>query len=575
VLALPSRRWEEIATEHACETLTNFFRTETGSMCLYPVQAAALIELHDHGGCFLQAGVGQGKTLVSGLAAAAVSAKRPLLLVPANLKAKTAREFRNVLAPHWKIPPIRIESYEMLSRSTGGHMLEVTDPNGSKRGYRPDLIILDEGHKAKNPKSAVTRKLRRYIKEARARGEIVRVLVMSGTLAKRSLLDFAHLADFSHPVNYPLPRAFGELKLWAGAIDEKVNEWARVDPGALLMLAEQGEANDTDSEGLASVRRGVQHRIFSTPGFINTTSNDVAGCSLIVECHQIDVPPEVDAAFGEMKETWMTPDEHDISTGIEMWRHSRELALGFYYRWDPYPPAPWLLARQTWCKAVREMLKNNRRELDSEEMVVNEIRRVGSRHPLFKVWSEWMAIKPTFEPNNVPVWLSDYAFDWIEEWASSNTGLIWVEWPIVGQKIAKRLGIEYYGRQGLNARGAAIEAEPGDRCAVASIKANGTGRNLQTIWSKALVTSAPPTGTETEQMIGRIHRRGQLADEVNFDFMIACREQCNGFMQSMRDAQFHSEVLGSEMKLLGQKSVDIIMPQFVTTGGAWAEPTRD
>lgn len=531
-------------------------------MVLFPVQCATLVELADHGGCLVQAGVGKGKTLISALAASVVDAKRPLLVVPANLKQKTIRDFRE-LAKDWQVRPIRIESYEQLSRTAGAQIL-IT--------YKPDLLILDECHKAKNPKAAVTRKLRRFIREARAAGIQIRILDMSGTLGKRSILDFADLARWAQPVNCPLPDNHAELLNWAAAVDEKVPAAQRAEPGALVLLGGEG------TDGLEMARTGLQSRIFSTPGFIATTSNDVANCSLIVECHQVHVSKEVDEAFATIKR-WQTPCGLDIASGVELWRHCRELATDFYYRWKVQPPLEWMAARRAWCKGVRETIQYNRRGLDSEDDVRREVVREGERHPLWRVWEDWRELKPTFDLETEPVWIGTHCLDFVKDWASRNTGLIWTEWPIVGVRLAKALGVEYYGREGLNSRGQAIDApgiEDGSRCAVASIKANGTGRNLQNIWSRALVTSAPPTGTECEQMIGRIHRTGQPADEVVYDFMIACREQFNGFVQSMKDAQFHSSVLGSQMKMLASgKSADIVIPEFKETGGAWAAPRKD
>jgi len=531
-------------------------------MTLFPVQCAALVELADHGGVLLQAGVGKGKTLISALAATVTGAERPLLVVPANLKQKTIRDFRE-LARDWRVAPIRIESYEQLSRAAGAQILAT---------YRPDLLILDECHKAKNPAAAVTRKIRRYVRETRAAGVLLRVLDMSGTLGKRSILDFADLARWAQPNHCPLPDNHAELLNWAAAVDEKVAESQRAEPGALVLLGGDG------TTPLEMARTGLQSRIFSTPGYIATSSNEVANCSLIVQCHQVNVSREVDDAFRTIK-NWQTPCGLDIASGIEMWRHCRELATDFYYRWKVPPPLEWMAKRRAWCKAVRETIQHNRRGLDSEDDVRREVLREGEKHPLWRVWDDWREIKPTFELETEPVWIGTHCLDFVSAWAARNVGLIWTEWPIVGQRLAKALGVEYYGREGLNSAGRAIDApgvEDGSRCAVASIKANGTGRNLQGIWSRALVTSAPPTGTECEQMIGRIHRTGQVADEVVFDFMIACREQWNGFLQSMRDAQFHSSVLGSQMKMLASgKSADIVIPEFNETGGAWASPRKD
>src|SRR6185295_7361715 len=112
--------------------------------------------------------------------------------VPAALKLDTVRKLR-VLREHWDIGPIRIETYELLGSRNGGAMLEFKDPQtGERRGYRPDVIVLDECYMVKNPQSGRTRKLRRYIKEARAEGRKIVVVAMTGTGVKRSIRDAAH-----------------------------------------------------------------------------------------------------------------------------------------------------------------------------------------------------------------------------------------------------------------------------------------------------------------------------------------------------------------------------------------------
>src|SRR5690606_28808723 len=106
---------------------------------------------------------GAGKTLISYLAPCILDAKRPLLILPAKLKEKTRREFRT-LAYHWRGPhpdAFRIESYELLGRMNAGNKLDdkgrVVRPGFLER-YNPDLIILDEFHKAKNIRGAAVAK---------------------------------------------------------------------------------------------------------------------------------------------------------------------------------------------------------------------------------------------------------------------------------------------------------------------------------------------------------------------------------------------------------------------------------
>lgn len=571
ILTLPTRRWEDVATPEACALLTKHLRTFSGTMSLFPVQCAALIELHDFGGVLLQAGVGQGKTLISALAATVVKAKRPLLVVPANLRDKTKRDFR-ALAQHWKVSPIQIESYQALGRAEGSEILEK---------LQPDLLILDECHNAKNPSAACVRRIRRYIKsrreaEAAGTGEHLYVIDMSGTLGKRSILDFEHLARWAQPTRCPFPEGRNELKMWSLAVDEKVSDRARVEAGSLLMFGGEGD------DELTQARTGLQKRIFSTPGFIATTRNDVPDCSLIVECHPIDLSAEVQAAYEQIRH-YLTPCGLDIATGIERWRHARELATDFYYRFKVQPPVSWLASRRRYFQSVRHVVAYGMRsEIDSEKQAREYIRAMGSGQH-FEALARWEEIEPTFELETEPVWCADHCLRFVERWAErltkrGETGLIWTEWPIVGLRLAKSLGCAYYGQDGRRKDGRQIDdgIETGKTFAVASIKANREGRNLQEIWARALVTSAPPTGTDVEQMIGRIHRRGQLADEVVFDFMIACEAQWSGFVQSMRDANFHNQTLGSDMKMReGAKSVDLIVPEFDMSTSAWKPPVRN
>jgi len=85
-------------------------------------------------------------------------------------------------------------------------------------------------------------------------------------------------------------------------------------------------------------------------------------------------------------------------------------------------------------------------------------------------------------------------------------------------------------------------------CAM-SIQAHGIGKNLVQ-WSECLVLTWPTNGTTVEQMLGRHHRPGQLADEIHVYY-------CNhhdlleyAMIQSIRDAQYILSVTGNDQKLL-------------------------
>jgi hypothetical protein len=163
------------------------------------------------------------------------------------------------------------------------------------------------------------------------------------------------------------------------------------------------------------------------------------------------------------------------------------------------------------------------------------------------VYREWKTIKPTFEPNAIPVWVDDTTLRFAQKWLEEDAGICWVEHPCFGEKLAKMSGFPYYGRKGLNSKGEAIEDAKGP--IIASVLANGEGRNLQR-WNRNLVVSCPPNGKTIEQLLGRTHRDGQEADEVCYSFVIACKEQLDGFHKAVREAQFIEQTLGQPQKLV-------------------------
>ena len=565
------RSWEEVYTQEVCQELTKLLARPGCKMVLKPVQAAGLVELHDTGGWFGQAGVGSGKTLITMLAPVILKAKRPLIIVPSKLLGKTIDEFRRY-DEHFDLIAPRFGKYEILSRA-GGAKEYLWD-------YEPDLIILDEAHKCARSSGPRAKKIRHYVREMAKRGKRVIVVVMSGTFAKRSIEDFAHMAEWTHPDTCPIPRdAYkGERLLWSKALDEGVPDHQRVQIGALSHLV-PADLNEPDPTKRARI--AVQRRIFETPGFLATKSNDVADCSLTIQCHQVMVPKEIDKLIGDVKHSWRKPPHEgqkgdEIRSAAEMWATTYALSNDMFHYWREPGPFDWMNARSAYFAAVRKVLAKSRHLYTPDELS-REIAKEGESHALWPEYSAWKAIEKTFKPDPAVRFISTFSLDWVVAWAKENQGLIWVKYPEFGARIAKRLGVKYYGGGGLASDESTIEAasrvEP---LAVASIEANFEGRNLQEgLWSKMLFTSPPTTGRMVEQAIARLHRPGQLADEVEAHFMISTREQLNGFLQSMRDGGFYNAIFGADFKLVeGGKTADVILPDWKKSGGAWAEPRK-
>jgi hypothetical protein len=531
--------------EERIDLLTNHLRTSGGTMRLRPVQAQALFEAHDYQGLFGPIRVSGGKTMISLLVPIVLEARAPMLIVPAALIEKTRTEARK-LAQHWKLPTfLHIVSYQALGRVSGAGTLE---------NLNPDLIICDEAHKLKNKRAAVTKRVARYMHEH----PDTRFIALTGTISKRSLHDFAHLLAWSLKLRTPLPRHYNELEAWALAIDERPNAIVPpLHPGAILKLATEEDTGSVTQRARTAVRR----RINDTPGVV-TASGEGCAVSLRVQGHVVQTAQQTAAAFDTLRTKWETPDGHPLNDGFAIWRHARELALGFYYKWDVRPPDAWLEARKAWSVHCRKVLKDNRRNLDSEMQVALACKE----HPEWygdAEYNTWVAIRDTFKPRTVAVPFDDSVLNYCRHWAGARGGLVWCEHIDFSRRLSASTGLPYFAGEGLDANGNSIENFEGT-CAILSIEANREGRNLQR-FSRNLVVSPPQQGDRWQQLLARTHRDGQEADEVICDVVISCAEHVDAMRIMLSDAQYQEDITGDHQKLL---LADVIVPDTLQLKGA-------
>lgn len=537
IIAIPRRsitpeQWADIA-----EQLTAVLKTPGGAQKLFPIQAMALHDIGTTGAGFLPIGVGCGKTLISLLAPYVLNAKRPLLLLPAALISKTLREIPKY-AKHWRIhPDIRLFSYEMLGRVQASAELE---------SYNPDLLLGDEIHKLKNKKAAVTRRVARFMHDHPGTSFIG----MSGTMMRRGVEDFATILRWCLKGNAPVPKSEHETEEWAQALDDKVTDEARFEPGALLRLCTHEEI--TSDEGLRNpvtiARRGFQRRLTETPGVVASAGNgsESVSCSIYVKAVLYEMKPITNAHFHKLRNTWMTPDDWTLYQATDVWRHARELSLGLHYVWDPRPPQPWRDARRDWHAFVRETLSRSR-TLDSELAVANACDAGTLPGEALQAWRE---IRNTFIPNTVAIWHDDTVLKLAAEWMK-KPGIVWTSHAHFARRLAQMTGARYYGAEGYTDDGAHFieDAQLGD-VAIDSVNANREGRNLQAIWNRNLLIGPPNGADALQQLIGRTHRTGQLADEVSFDILLGCREHAQAWRKAMAGALAIRDTLGEEQKIL-------------------------
>jgi hypothetical protein len=518
-------------------------RSEGGEgvpLCLNGIQAQILFEAFYCRGVVAVASVGAGKTLVSWLLALVLDAKRPLILVPASVLQKTHDEFADI-ARIWRAPnPLpQIETYQKLGSPANAtllcHCQACTNVAPiTAGGLRPDLLIADECDLLRNPDTAVTRRVARYM----SRHPETMYAGLTGTVIRKSIRNFARHMIWALKWNAPIPLSWVELEEWAEALDVDVRG-ARRPLGALHSFDEPGH-----TEPLRAVRAGIKRRFRETPGVV---VSDEQSCDQPLTIRILKAPddPVLDQAFAYFRAKHKTLDGWDLGDTFSVLRHATELSTGFYYKWSPRPPDEWLEARRDANVFVREAIaasSRSGRPLDSWAQVAAAHRG----HPALE---RWRVVEPTFTPNTVPVPVTASVLGYAVQWIAVNgPALIWVQHTYVGETLAGMSGVPYFGPEGKTSSGRYIMDHPSSQSAIVSMAANKRGRNLQA-WYRNLVVGPPQAATDWEQAIlGRTHRQGQTRP-VLVDVIASCAENLYALQKAQEEAEGGNELISGEQKL--------------------------
>lgn len=455
-----------------------------GGMSLRPAQARALGDLVDLGGSFGDLPVGSGKTLISALAAKVTNSSRSLLIVPGSLREKTRRDFER-LRVFWKTEEPAIVGVEELSREKGDTLLETPAPN---------LIIVDEAHKFKDLGAACTVRLERYLQRSDAVGWYVHLLLMSGTMRSlsRSLMDYWHLLRWTlGDAAMPLPAVRSEAALWDRATSVRF-EGARPSAGKLGTNAEEA-------------REKLRSRISSTPGVTWCPPPKVLS-SLRLRVFSPELPDILKRAIDEA-ESGKRPDGETFDTEDDQFRCLRQVPLGYFSRFKIPPTHPWRRARSNWNWFVRDVKQGRQPGLDTE-MQIRRAAQAG-KFGRCQPWLDWAPLRTT-KPETEAIWLD---VEWLPSVMPTAPHIVWTRYRAPGYLLRSN-GFRYYADDGLDETGGFIEDDAGMRTIVASVAANGTGRNLQHRWHRNFLLTQTTNPATYEQVFGRTYRPGQEEDTV-------------------------------------------------------------
>jgi len=554
ILALPVETYQDLEPG----SITARLRLPDGAIELQPIQETALHAIEKcHGGLF-PIGVGLGKTFIACLAGTILDSHFALILAPAS----TVQQFQDqydMLQSHFRLVPAKIMSYAMLSRPDGTTPLNDII---SKYSAAKVVLVCDEAHRLKRLESARTKRVIRFMQA----NPQVAFVALSGTLTSKSLKDFSHLAAMALRNGSPVPRDHYHLNTWAECIDvdgrpgrmqwrmmHSLAEWA-----GMPILNTRGQRRKT------LVRKAFQHRLRTTTGVVASKRGSIE-CSLNLQLIEgIPVPDKITQLMYQISELGVDPAGEIITDDITAWRTTRHLAAGFYYRWD-WPGGiedrKWLSARRDWNRHVRSELQNKSREgYDSPFLVsqkVDEETLSGGHKAIHRSWIAWQTekLKPT--PPTVSVWVSPYLINHALEWLERQTepAILWFESGAIGEAL-KEKGLPVYG---------AGDNPPTEahNCGM-SIKAHGIGKNLQKTtesqgWATQLVIEPPTGGLTWEQLLGRTHRQGSIADEVVCSVFQHLDPYTRSLTNAITEAQYIFDSSGNSQKLLFSTKCKVVL----------------
>lgn len=536
---------------------------------LFTTQADSGLQFQEYRGLFAPVGVGWGKTLITlmcaNIAYTQFGIRKMMLLVPSNVMPqltgtdlKWARQMVPINYPVHVLydkntnmrrriassgqPGLYIVPYSLLSRP---------DSVDNINDIQPGFIACDEVHYLKDRRSARTKRIMDYVETKRPIG-----LGLSGTITRKSIMDYHHIIRWCLGMNCPLPYSTQMAGDWASVLDSDAMLTGGGATGPLEPLISWARTVDTRNryeDDVAGFRRAYKLRLTTCPGVVASGDADI-GVSLIIANKPVKNYEAVAGwdTLNELMETveeeWLTPNGDEIEYAIHKFKWLYELSAGFYneLKWpkpDEYAERKgisvadamdvlerakdWHEAHQIYAKRLRMFLQfESKPKLDTPMLVGANMMHYGAKNvpnELYQLWSEMKACdfegRPERDKTAIRVcsFKVDAAVAWAKSLPKGKGAIIWVYHQEIGRWTAekgKQAGLDIlHCPAGSESNKSIIDKANKGKIVVASLTSHGTGKNLQHFQNQ-YVLQWPRPAALAEQFLGRCHRNGQEADEL-------------------------------------------------------------
>jgi len=574
---------------------------------LFEEQARMISEFSYLDGAFGNVPVGRGKTLID-IALAQVSYadkghRKVLVLVPpGNVDSMVRlipqiRRWITVTVPlHYVQGNVRARGRLAGSGLPGCYvmpysLLSTPDTVDILNAIEPSVLICDEVHRLKNRTSARTKRITKYLRGHPG----TKFVGMSGTITNKSLMDYWHLLGWALGGNAPVPMSRDLIYQLAAVLDadadptdDAIRRWAPLRYWARAWFPDEPVTGTV--EGL---RRAYRLRFSSAPGVVPSSGEQLDTGLLLRNAPREDAVhspsqagrKQLDEMIQTVRDLYVTPSGDELAHAVQAHKWLRELTVGFYNQqvW----PEPEKIARrhgvgeddaremivraqthhdlhQEYVGALRKWLsKGQQDKLDTPRLVGQNMAAHGARDVGEGLYRYWKAMKDEEfrempQRESRPVRVCPFKVDYAVRWALRNAalpdrgGVIWVYHRAVGEWVLEALqeaGIE--GVVPAPAGNVPELEDPQHRSSifVASIFAHNTGRNMQH-HRHQLCLEWPRNAVAAQQMLGRLHRTGQDADDLVVGLCDVTDYDVEARAAGLNDALYQTQTTGEVQKVI-------------------------